>query len=416
MILELAGPKHAFFSGKTWSYKDLIKVVPGAAWEPHEKRWQIPIESVQDAKRILPSLKLSEAIERIHREVSARNKKAVELKSADESKATTTVKGLKGTLRPYQAVGKAFLDVLQHGEGSILAFDMGLGKSLTALATFLDWKNRGIVDYCLVICPAPLKYSTWEKEVQKWTNLEVVIVDGDKSEVVEWEDGTKEKMKGRNLREIQYLQYQYGADVIVMNYELFLHDSEVDMWDKVRDLTPEEIEEYTRLATEHNDANGRKADSAKGLAAASKIMAKKLIPSEAKEHKIYGKKKPCLAKRRVVNNIIPRIDGRWCIIMDECFPYDTEVILANGARKKIGDIVEQKIPCEVRSYNVVTGAGEVKPVVSWHKNVRKNRLVKVTLDNGYEVKMTENHKVYTVNRGYVLARELTSEDEVVLNG
>jgi len=318
MILDLVDAKHAFFNGNTFSYKALIKVVPGAAWNSSDRRWEVPIESVMDAKRILPSLQLSEDIQRLVKALDVRNKKAIELKSADESKAVATVKGLKGTLRPYQAVGKAFLDVLQQGEGAILGYDMGLGKSLTGLATFLDWKNRGIVDYCLVICPAPLKYSTWEKEVQKWTDLEVVIVDGDKPEVVEWDDGTKEKLKGRSLREVQYLQYQYGAAIIVMNYELFLHDSEVDRWDKVRDLNQDEIDMYFRLASENNDANGRKADSAKGLAVASKALVKMLVSSaEAKEHKIYGKKTPCLAKRRVLHNIIPRINDRWCVILDE---------------------------------------------------------------------------------------------------
>lgn len=345
MILELADEKHAYFEGNSWSYKDLIKVVPGAEWKKGPKRWEIPIESVADARRILPSLSITEALNQVYKAFEARSKKAVELKSMDTSKALTKVKGLKGTLRPYQAVGKVFLDVLQNGEGAILAYDMGLGKSLTSLATFLDWKNKGIVDYCLVICPSPLKYSTWEKEVKKWTDLEYVIVDGDRPEVVEWEDGTKEKMVGRNLREIQYLQWQFGADVTVMNYELFLHDCEVDAWDKVRELTKDEADMYLRTASDFNAEDGRKPDSPKGLIKASVVLVKQIFRTEYKEYKVYGKKKLFLAKKRTLKNILPPIDGRWCVILDECHRIKNP---KSSTTKSIFRAVERagrKIPC-----------------------------------------------------------------------
>ena len=142
MILELVDEKHVFFSGNSWSYKNLIKVVPGASWNGTDRRWEIPIESVQDAKRVIPSLGISEVVQDLYKKIEVRNKRAVEVKTMNPAKVNPAVKGLKGTLRPYQAVGKAFLDSLQPGEGSILGFDMGLGKSLTSLATFLDMKNK----------------------------------------------------------------------------------------------------------------------------------------------------------------------------------------------------------------------------------------------------------------------------------
>lgn len=320
MILSLVDSKNACFDGNTWSYKNLIKVIPGARWEKGSRRWEIPIESVQDAKRVIPSLKLSEAVEARFRELETRSKKAVAVKSADLKTLPTAVKGLKGNLRPYQAKGKAFLDVLQLGEGSILGFDMGLGKSLTSLATFLDMKNKGLVDYCLVICPSPLKFATWEKEIKKWTDLEYIVVDGDKTETVEWDDGTQEKMTGRRLREIQYLQWQFGAHVTVMNYELFLYDSEADEWKKIRELTEAESKEYHALAASINVNEGRIEKSDKGYTKASKEMVKKLIAKgeKPKDYKIYGKKKLFLAKRNVLPNILPPVDGRWCVILDEC--------------------------------------------------------------------------------------------------
>lgn len=228
MILKLAeDPKKVYFEGKTFSYKDMIKAIPGNNWDKKNKRWEIPVEAIEDAKRIFPSIDMDSKVLDMYKVIKERNNKAVALKTIDQNTVPTKVKGLKGNLYPYQAVGKAFLDTLHDGEGAILAFDMGLGKSLTSLASFVDWKRRGVVDYCLVICPSPLKYSTWKKEIEKWTELEYVIVDGDKSEVVEWDDGTKQRMKGQELRQVQYAQWQFGVDVIVMNFELFLRDMEI---------------------------------------------------------------------------------------------------------------------------------------------------------------------------------------------
>jgi SNF2 family DNA or RNA helicase len=218
-------PKIVCFVGNTYSYKDMIKAIAGNSWNKKKKRWEVPLEAVADALRVLPTLKVSSEVQKAFKTLKARNDKAIAVKELTEARGT--VKGLKGKLYPYQAVGKAFLDNLQEGEGAILAFDMGLGKSLTSLAMALEWLNTGVIEHILVICPAPLKYSTWEKEVKKWTNLNYIVIDGDKSEVVEWDDGTKERLKGKKLREVQYQQWAFDTKVIIMNYELFLHDFDV---------------------------------------------------------------------------------------------------------------------------------------------------------------------------------------------
>lgn len=126
--LQLADEKTVYFSGKTYSYKDMIRAIPGAKWEKKQKRWEIPLESVQDALRILPTIGVSSEVQQAHKKLMERQKQAVKVKSIDESKVERTIKGLKGTLYPYQAIGKAFLDTLDKGEGAILAFDMGLGR------------------------------------------------------------------------------------------------------------------------------------------------------------------------------------------------------------------------------------------------------------------------------------------------
>lgn len=226
--LQIADQKTVYFQGSTYSYKDMIKAIPGSAWSKKNKRWELPIESVADARRIFPSLHMAPEVVSGFQALKERQDKAVALKSIDESKVDGKVKGLKGTLRPYQAVGKAFLNTLEEGEGAILGFDMGLGKSLTGLAYGLELVNQKKIDHILIVCPAPLKYATWEKEVLKWTSIEdYVVIDGDKREVVEWDDGTKEKLTGQKLREVQYQQASFGCKVMITNYELFLRDIDI---------------------------------------------------------------------------------------------------------------------------------------------------------------------------------------------
>ncbi len=225
--LQLSETNKVFFEGKTYSYKDMIRAIPGARWDKPSKHWEIPLESVADALRILPTIEIASEVGEAYRSLQERQQKAIAVKTIDESKVKQTVKGLKGKLYPYQAVGKAFLDTLDTGEGAILAFDMGLGKSLTSLAYALELKNKGVIDHILVVCPAKLKYATWEKEVKKWTDLDYMVIDGEKRETVEWEDGTKERVTGVKLREVQYQQYMFGTDVIIMNYELFLRDMDI---------------------------------------------------------------------------------------------------------------------------------------------------------------------------------------------
>lgn len=310
------------FTGKTFSYKDIIRAIPGSRWEKKDKHWAIPLESVQDALRILPTINLTSEVKEAYKKLIGKQEQAVAVKHIDESKVSRKVNGLKGELYPYQAVGKAFLDTLDSGQGDILAFDMGLGKSLTSLAYGLDLINKGIIDHILVVCPSKLKYATWAKEVEKWTTLDYIVIDGEKAEKVEWDDGTVEKLEGRPLREVQYQQYLEGAKVIIMNYELFLSDVEQEgkvSWVKEHTLKKKEREELTEYIQWWSQENARieePGDPEFWADATRDFLADRCYDTE--RYELRSPKRPYLARKEDASyRIIPNIDDRWLVILDE---------------------------------------------------------------------------------------------------
>lgn len=94
-----------------------------------------------------------------------------------------------------------------------------------------------------------------------------------------------------------------------------------------------------------------------------------------------------------------------------CFPYEQE-ILTNAGKKKIGEIVENKENVLVLSYDFDKNKAEYMPIDRYIKNSGKFNCVTVHLKNGEYFKCTDNHKIYTLNRGWVEAALLTDKDIV----
>lgn len=91
-----------------------------------------------------------------------------------------------------------------------------------------------------------------------------------------------------------------------------------------------------------------------------------------------------------------------------CLPYDQTIKTDKGCLK-IGDIVSLKIDCKVLSYNEDTGRKEYKKILKFEKNPPR-KLVKIKTKSGREFRCTYDHLVFTHNRGYVEAINLTKDD------
>ncbi|WP_448043126.1 DEAD/DEAH box helicase [Bradyrhizobium liaoningense] len=86
----------------------------------------------------------------------------------------------RATLRPYQAQGVAWLDLLREsGLGGVLADDMGLGKTIQILALIaLEKQRRRLTRPVLVVAPTSLM-TNWLAEAQKFApDLKVLVLQG----------------------------------------------------------------------------------------------------------------------------------------------------------------------------------------------------------------------------------------------
>jgi ribonucleoside-diphosphate reductase alpha chain len=81
-----------------------------------------------------------------------------------------------------------------------------------------------------------------------------------------------------------------------------------------------------------------------------------------------------------------------------------------------GDPCEDVPQIEVLSYSTETNKEEWKPITAFAETSPKARVMKITdEESGKSIVVTPEHKVFTKNRGYVMAKDLVETDELIIN-
>jgi intein/homing endonuclease len=71
---------------------------------------------------------------------------------------------------------------------------------------------------------------------------------------------------------------------------------------------------------------------------------------------------------------------------------------------------------EVLSYDIETGEKKWAPITDFAETSPKAKVMRITdEESGKSIIATPEHKVFTKNRGYVMAKDLTETDELVIN-
>lgn len=103
----------------------------------------------------------------------------------------------------------------------------------------------------------------------------------------------------------------------------------------------------------------------------------------------------------------PTITFKGTVKVHGCFEKNTPITLANG---EIVPISEINIGDNVLSYDFKTSEIITSEVIHTENQKTDKKWIKLTFDNGSILECTEDHKIFTKNRGWVEAKDLTDSD------
>lgn len=104
----------------------------------------------------------------------------------------------------------------------------------------------------------------------------------------------------------------------------------------------------------------------------------------------------------------------WDTIAGEFCIHPESWVVTERGMVQMKDLVVMGNPPQVLSYNHKTQQEEYKPLLATSTHPTDQRMVEISYEGG-SIRVTEDHEVWSVTRGsYVKAKNLTSDDEVLL--
>lgn len=173
---ELAADPPRITLKTQFNEKELVKQIPGSAWDPYNKEWTLPLSwaaCLQLRGTFSNELTVGpELTQWSHAEFAQRVAPAREIREQ-----LTRVSGYPEQMYDYQTAGAEFLRL---SDGALLGDDLGLGKTAQALAALdrVSASDPNGALPALVICPNSVK-AGWARQVDFWgTNVNPYVVEG----------------------------------------------------------------------------------------------------------------------------------------------------------------------------------------------------------------------------------------------
>ena len=107
------------------------------------------------------------------------------------------------------------------------------------------------------------------------------------------------------------------------------------------------------------------------------------------------------------NPQLPKVNVECTEKIHGCFEKDTLITLANGEVEKISEIIPGTF---ILSHDINLKRDCVSEVTNVINQKLNKKWVKLFFDNDTFIKCTEDHKIYTINKGFVEASKLTPDD------
>lgn len=144
-----------------------VRELPGAKWDGKSKTWRVPASSVDRVLSFADQFDFSfvnkEALDELRDQTKAEFSKRFELSRAED--ADLTIEGLNGTLRPFQRAGVQYA---ADAKKCFIADQMGLGKTIQALAALEYMHEQGEVTFPAVVVAPPSLVLNWQNEIAKF--------------------------------------------------------------------------------------------------------------------------------------------------------------------------------------------------------------------------------------------------------
>lgn len=96
---------------------------------------------------------------------------------------------------------------------------------------------------------------------------------------------------------------------------------------------------------------------------------------------------------------------------DGCVHPDT-VLSTDKGEMTIKQLIDSKEKCQVLTYNFDTHQEEYNLARAPRINSNNKKWVMITLDNGAELRVTEDHEVYIENKGWIEAKDILPGDDI----
>ena len=144
----------------TPQYVDIIKQFSGISYNKNTKEWEVPLVYLS---MLLDNFSIYDDIEL----------KLLKTKAEKTTDIEINFDNYKYKPFPYQTEGIKY--GLTHDKW-LLLFDMGLGKTLITLYIANELKKQGKIEHCLIICGVSSLKNNWRKEIQKFTDLDCIIL------------------------------------------------------------------------------------------------------------------------------------------------------------------------------------------------------------------------------------------------
>jgi len=144
---------------------EAVKAVPGSTWHPTQKFWEFPASSLAEALDTLTMISDIELRLAPDTETSAISEPPLTVEEISEFK-----------YKPFDHQIEAINYGLCRKNKWLLLDSMGIGKSLEMMYLAETLHKRGKIDHCMIICGVDSLRTNWKNEIQKFSNLDCVVL------------------------------------------------------------------------------------------------------------------------------------------------------------------------------------------------------------------------------------------------